>query len=80
MPSNLSVGPYKTDSLGGGIKFGYPVSEQVSVDFGAAIEAVDLEIFSQQPAFATSVSSTLSATSTPTCRAPSAWRATRATA
>jgi outer membrane protein insertion porin family len=44
--SNLSVAPYKTDALGGGIKFGYPVSEQTSIDFGATIEAVDLEIFS----------------------------------
>ena len=43
--SNLAVGPYKTDSLGGGIKFGYPVSEQVSVDFGANIESVELDIF-----------------------------------
>jgi outer membrane protein insertion porin family len=47
--SNLAVGPYKTDSLGGGIKFGYPVSEQVSVDFGANIEAVDLDIFPTSP-------------------------------
>src|SRR5919106_494273 len=36
--SNLSVGPYKTDAVGGGVKFGYPVSEQVSVDFGANLE------------------------------------------
>src|SRR5688572_11513290 len=47
--SSLAVGPYKTDSLGGGIKFGYPVSEQVSVDFGANLEAVDLEIFLNSP-------------------------------
>jgi outer membrane protein insertion porin family len=47
--ANLSVGPYKTDSLGGGIKFGYPVSEQISVDFGANLEAVDLEIFPTSP-------------------------------
>ena len=47
--SSLAVGPYKTDSLGGGIKFGYPVSEQVSVDFGANIESVDLDIFATSP-------------------------------
>jgi outer membrane protein insertion porin family len=47
--SNLSVGPYKTDSFGGGIKFGYPVSEQVAVDFGAAVESVDLTIFDNSP-------------------------------
>ncbi len=48
--SDLSVGPYKTDSLGGGIKFGYPVAEQVSIDFGLNLESVDLEIFSNSPA------------------------------
>ena len=47
--SNLAVGPYKTDSIGGGIKFGYPISEQVSVDFGAAVESVDLEVFDTSP-------------------------------
>src|SRR5258708_8186914 len=32
--SNLSVGPYSTDALGGGIKFGYPVSEVSRIDLG----------------------------------------------
>src|SRR5687767_3185293 len=39
--SSLAVGPYKTDSLGGGVKFGYPVSEQVTMDFGVNLESVD---------------------------------------
>jgi outer membrane protein insertion porin family len=47
--SDLAVGPYKTDSIGGGIKFGYPVSEQTSVDFGANIEDVQLDIFPTSP-------------------------------
>ena len=47
--SGLAVGPYKTDSIGGGIKFGYPVSEQVSVDVGANVESVDLDIFAASP-------------------------------
>jgi len=47
--SSLDTGAYKTDSLGGGIRFGYPVSEQISVDFGASIESVDLEIFATSP-------------------------------
>jgi outer membrane protein insertion porin family len=47
--SSLAVGAYKTDSLGGGVKFGYPVSEQISVDFGANLESVDLEVFSNSP-------------------------------
>jgi outer membrane protein insertion porin family len=47
--SNLDVGAYTTDSLGGGVKFGYPVSEQVSVDFGLNVESVELEIFQTSP-------------------------------
>ncbi len=47
--SSLSVGPYKTDSVGGGMRFGYPVSEQISVDFGLNLESVDLEIFANSP-------------------------------
>ncbi|HKX38564.1 MAG TPA: outer membrane protein assembly factor BamA, partial [Burkholderiales bacterium] len=47
--SSLAVGPYVTDSLGGGVKFGYPVSEQTSVDLGANLETVELEIFSNSP-------------------------------
>ena len=47
--SSLDTGAYKTDSLGGGIRFGYPVSEQISVDFGATIESVELEIFETSP-------------------------------
>src|SRR5687767_4317337 len=47
--SSLAVGPYVTDSLGGGVRFGYPVSEQISVDLGANLETVELEIFSNSP-------------------------------
>ena len=47
--SSLAVGPYVTDSLGGGVKFGYPVSEQIAVDLGANIESVELEIFATSP-------------------------------
>src|SRR3990170_4781855 len=47
--SSLAVGPYVTDSLGGGVKFGYPVSEQISVDIGANLETVELEIFTNSP-------------------------------
>jgi outer membrane protein insertion porin family len=47
--SGLAVGPYKTDSLGGGVRFGYPVSEKVTVDFGLNLESVELEIFANSP-------------------------------
>lgn len=47
--SNLSVGAYRTDAVGGGVRFGYPVSENVSVDFGAAVESVKLDTFTNSP-------------------------------
>jgi outer membrane protein insertion porin family len=47
--SSLAVGPYVTDSIGGGVKYGYPVSEQVTVDFGLNLESVDLEVFPISP-------------------------------
>jgi outer membrane protein insertion porin family len=47
--SGLAVGAYSTDSVGGGVKFGYPVSEQISVDFGLSLESVELEVFANSP-------------------------------
>jgi outer membrane protein insertion porin family len=47
--SALSVGPYKTKTLGGGIRFGYPLSETDSVSFGAVAEDVKLGIFNNSP-------------------------------
>src|SRR6266850_781695 len=32
--ANLAVGPYATDAYGGGVKFGYPISERTSISFG----------------------------------------------
>jgi outer membrane protein insertion porin family len=47
--SSLAVGPYATDAIGGGVKFGYPVSETASVDVGLNLEDVTLTIFSNSP-------------------------------
>lgn len=47
--SSLAVGAYKTESLGGGVKFGYPLSERDSVGFGISAEHVRLETFSNSP-------------------------------
>src|SRR5258706_1704438 len=47
--SNLSVGPYSTDALGGGIKFGYPVSEVSRIDLGLNFETVKLQTFDNSP-------------------------------
>jgi outer membrane protein insertion porin family len=47
--SSLAVGPYATDALGGGIKFGYPVSEISLVDVGFNVESVKLTTFANSP-------------------------------
>jgi outer membrane protein insertion porin family len=47
--STLAVGAYTTDAIGGGIKFGYPVSEISSVDVGVNLESVTLTTFVNSP-------------------------------
>jgi outer membrane protein insertion porin family len=47
--SSLSVAPYSTDALGGGVKFGYPISETTTVDFGVNLESVKLTTFANSP-------------------------------
>jgi outer membrane protein insertion porin family len=48
--SSLSVGPYTTDTLGGGLRFGYPISESDSVSMQVAAEDVTLGTFANSPA------------------------------
>jgi len=40
--STLATGAYGTNTLGGGIRFGYPLSERITVSFGALAESVDV--------------------------------------
>lgn len=47
--SSLSVGTYNTDTLGGGIKFGYPLSETDGVNFGLSAEHVKLGLDASSP-------------------------------
>ena len=47
--STLSVGAYVTKTLGGGLRFGYPLSENESLSFGVSAESVKLETFSNSP-------------------------------
>lgn len=48
--SSLAVGSYSTDTLGGGIKFGYPLSETDGVNFSLSAEHVKLGLNSTSPA------------------------------
>src|SRR3954468_9405126 len=47
--SRLSIGPYATDAYGGGVKFGYPLTERSSVNFGLNAENVKLTTFDTSP-------------------------------
>ena len=47
--SNLAVGAYTTEAIGGGIKFGYPVSEVSRIDLGLSGENTRLTVFDNSP-------------------------------
>ncbi|HXU42887.1 MAG TPA: outer membrane protein assembly factor BamA [Burkholderiales bacterium] len=47
--SQLVVGAYATDTYGGGIKFGYPISEYSRIDTGFNMERVRLDTFETSP-------------------------------
>src|SRR4051812_181872 len=47
--SNLAVGAYGTDAIGGGVTFGYPVSEVSRIDLGLSVEDVRLTVFDTSP-------------------------------
>ena len=47
--SNLATGAYTTDAIGGGVKFGYPVSEVSRIDFGLNVEQTKLQVFDNSP-------------------------------
>jgi outer membrane protein insertion porin family len=47
--TSLATGAYLMDAVGGGVKFGYPVSETGSIDFGFGVESTTLETFDTSP-------------------------------
>lgn len=47
--STLAVGAYKTKSIGGGVKYGFPLSETDSVSLGLNAESVSLDTFTNSP-------------------------------
>ena len=47
--SGLATGAYATDAIGGGIKYGYPVSEVTTLNFGLNFETVELQTFVGSP-------------------------------
>ncbi len=48
--SALAIGPYKTKTAGGGVRFGYPLAERDALTFGINAEHVNLQTFATSPA------------------------------
>lgn len=44
-----TIGAYKSSSLGGGIRFGFPLSEKESIGFGVAIDQTDITTYANSP-------------------------------
>jgi outer membrane protein insertion porin family len=47
--SRTSLAPYKTNSMGGNIRFGIPIGEKQSLTFGAGVDLTEIETFSDSP-------------------------------
>jgi len=48
--STLATSAYGTDTLGGGVKFSYPLSERITVSLGALVESVEVTTFATSSA------------------------------
>ncbi|MEX2296100.1 MAG: outer membrane protein assembly factor BamA, partial [Dongiaceae bacterium] len=48
--STLATSAYSTDTLGGGVKFSYPLSERITVSLGALVESVEVTTFATSSA------------------------------
>lgn len=48
--SSLGLGNYKTNALGGGVRYGLPISETERVQIGVSAERTALELFDDSPA------------------------------
>ena len=47
--NNLGIGNYITDTLGAGVRFGYPIGELDRLSFGATVERTKITLFSNSP-------------------------------
>ena len=48
--SRLTIGPYRTKTAGGGVRWTYPLAERDAISFGLNAEHVNLEVFGTSPA------------------------------
>jgi outer membrane protein insertion porin family len=48
-PTSLSVGAYETSSVGGGVRFGFPIGEDDTVSFGLSYDSTKITLFDSSP-------------------------------
>ncbi|MCB1958221.1 MAG: outer membrane protein assembly factor BamA, partial [Rhodocyclaceae bacterium] len=48
-PTSLTVARYKTESIGGGVRFGYPIAEDDQINFGLAVDRTKITTFDNSP-------------------------------
>jgi outer membrane protein insertion porin family len=48
-PQRLGIGNYRTDTRGGGVRFGYPLTEIDTLNFGLAFERTEIDVFENTP-------------------------------
>lgn len=48
-PTSLSLGNYRTQSVGGGVRYGYPVTDIDRISAGLSVERTTLETFASSP-------------------------------
>ncbi|MGB7988821.1 MAG: outer membrane protein assembly factor BamA [Candidatus Methylophosphatis roskildensis] len=48
-PTSLSIGQYKSKSLGGGVRYGFPIGEDDSIYFGLSYDRTTIETFDDSP-------------------------------
>lgn len=48
-PSSLSVGHYRTSTIGAGVRYGIPITEKESIHVGLSAETIKLSLFNDSP-------------------------------
>ncbi len=48
-PTSLSVGNYKTSSIGGGLRWGFPIAEKETISLGIGVDQTAITTFSDSP-------------------------------
>ena len=48
-PTSLSVGTYRTESFGGGVRYGFPIAEDNSIGVGLSVDSTRVTTFDDSP-------------------------------